>query len=148
MRRRVELNKSHFINTTTTNRNVEDKIRDWSKIDTISREKQVKGRLLVEKLELQELERREREKETRARLIREQAAEKAKSDELIEQSRKSICDKKLRQKLREECEELRILEQQLRTAYVAKERAFQIGEKKTKQLQEKVCPRGKCNLPE
>lgn len=146
MRRRVELNKSHYLNSTTSSRNVEDNIRDWAKIDTTSREKQVKGRLLVEKLQLEERERRERERTMREQLIREQNAERAKSAEMIEQDRKAVCDKKLRQKLREECEELRILEQQLRTAYVAKERACQIGEKKAKQLQEKVCPEGKCNL--
>lgn len=136
MRRRVELERSKYLADTLANRNVENTNRDWSKMD--NRDKMIKEHLLKDRLEQEELERRrQRAQADKERSVQEQT-ERAKAAQLIEERRRATCDKKTRQKLREECEELRILEAQLRTAYVAKENAFQIGEKRTRELQEKV----------
>lgn len=120
MRRRVEIERSQYLSHTVSSRNLENTTRDWCKIDEISREKNFKEKLLKERAEQQEVERkRQKEKQERERRVQEEQ-EREKADQLIERRRQATCDKKLRQKLREECEELRILEQQLRTAYVAK----------------------------
>lgn len=138
MRRRVELEKSAYIASTRSNRNVENQTRDFCRIDEISRQKAIKEQLLKEQIEQEELDRRrlranaERERQTQLEV------EKAKAAQLIEDRRLAVCDKKTRQRLREECEELRLLEGQLRTAYVAKENAYQIGERRARELQEKV----------
>jgi hypothetical protein len=50
----------------------------------------------------------------------------------------SPCFSSYRQKLRESSVELRNLEAQLRTAYVSKELAAQLAEKKSARLEEKV----------
>lgn len=120
MRRRVEIERSQYLANTVSSRNLENTTRDWCKIDEISREKNFNEKLLKERAEQQEVERkRQKEKQERERRVQEEQ-EREKADQLIERRRQATCDKKLRQKLREECEELRILEQQLRTAYVAK----------------------------
>lgn len=122
MRRRVELERAQYLASTVARRNEEVQTRHWCKIDEISRDKvsteRVRQRLAAEERE------RERQDEQHQRQARAQRdlAERARAAQLIEERRQEICDKKLRQRLREESEELRLLEQQLRTAYVAKVR--------------------------
>lgn len=138
MRRRVELDRAQYLANTVSNRNCENTTKNWCKIEKTSRDRTVKDRLLKEQLEEEELQRRRQAaEEEHARAIRERA-EREKAADLMEQRRLAICDEKTRQKLREECEELRVLEAQLRTAYVAKENAYQMGERRARQLQEKV----------
>lgn len=123
MRRRVEMQQSQYLASTVSSRRAENATRDWCKMDELSRDKKF---LATEKLRREQEEERAKEKEQQERARRvqeEQEQERAKADKLIEQRRRATCDKKLRQKLREEREELRILEQQLRTAYVAKVRS-------------------------
>lgn len=138
MRRRVELEKSAYIASTRSNRNVENQTRDFCRIDEISRQKAIKEQLLKEQIEQEELARRQLRANAERERLAQEGVEKAKAAQLIEDRRKAVCDKKTRQRLREECEELRILEGQLRTAYIAKENAYQIGERRAKELQEKV----------
>ena len=138
MQRRQELERASYLARMQSDRQVENATRDFCRIDQISRDKAVKERLqLKAKLEADEKERREREEALRRRQALEEA-ERAKAAQLIEERRLASCDKKTRQRLREESEELRILEAQLRTAYVAKENAFQLAERRARQLQEQV----------
>lgn len=142
MRRRVELERSAYIASTASSRNVENAARDFCRIDEISRTKAIKEQLLKERLEQEELERRSQSRRVACERVAWEAGERAKDAQLIEERRQAVCDKKMRQRLREECEELRILEGQLRTAYVAKENAYQMGERRTRELQEKVSDSG------
>lgn len=138
MKRRVELERAHYVTSTVANRNEENKTRDWCKLDEISREKTLKLRLAKEKEEQAEMERRRRREDELRERRRQDETERMKAAQLIAERQQQKCDAKTRQRLREECEELRNLESQLRTAYIAKEQAFQRGERRTRELQEKV----------
>lgn len=142
MRRRVELERARYVADTMSSRGVENATRDWCKMDNTSRDKVVKTRLLHERLEREELDRRLQRDELLRERGRQQEQERAEAAQLIEERRLASCDKKTRQRLREECQELRVLEAQLRTAYVAKENASQIGERRARELQEKASDDG------